>query len=137
MYEFLSLIVLFFYWFFLNFIENIIVGGSFFLDNLRIIFFNSFWDVFFLFLHTKFFILFVLFFPVLVCIFYFVLFLFGRFYIISYQKIMESKQLVVFFGFFYFFLFVILFSDFIFYTETYRLFLVFPELKDSSNIVIK
>ena len=137
MYEFLSLIVLFFYWFFLNFIENIIVGGSFFLDNLRIIFFNSFWDVFFLFLHTKFFILFVLFFPVLVCIFYFALFLFGRFYIISYQKIMESKQLVVFFGFFYFFLFVILFSDFIFYTETYRLFLVFPELKDSSNIVIK
>ena len=137
MYEFLSLIVLVIYWFFLNFIENMIVGGSFFLDNLRVVFFNSFWDSFFFFLHTKFFILFVLFFPVLVCIFYFVLFLFGRFYLVSYQKIMESKQLVVFFGFFYFFLFVILFSDFIFYTETYRLFLLFPELKESSNMIIK
>lgn len=137
MYEFLSLIALFVYWFFLNFIENIIIEGTFFLDNLRVIFFNSFWDGFFLFLHTKFFILFVLFFPVLVCVFYFVLFLFGRFYTVSYKKIMESKQLIVFFGFFYFFLFVILFSDFIFYTETYRLFLVFPELRESSNIIIK
>jgi hypothetical protein len=137
MYEFLSLIALFVYWFFLNFIENIIIEGTFFLDNLRVIFFDSFWDGFFLFLHTKFFILFVLFFPVLVCVFYFVLFLFGRFYTVSYKKIMESKQLIVFFGFFYFFLFVILFSDFIFYTETYRLFLVFPELRESSNIIIK
>lgn len=137
MYEFLNLIALFVYWFFLNFIENIIIEGTFFLDNLRVIFFNSFWDGFFLFLHTKFFILFVLFFPVLVCVFYFVLFLFGRFYTVSYKKIMESKQLIVFFGFFYFFLFVILFSDFIFYTETYRLFLVFPELRESSNIIIK
>jgi len=47
---------------------------------------------------------------------------------------MYSKELIVFFGFFYFFLFVLILEDFIFYTETYRLYFLFPveEIQNSA-----
>jgi len=74
------------------------------------------------FLTSKFFIYFLLMYPLLIAVIYLVVYLNIKFFGYKYSNFHKIKELTIFFGFLYFFLFILLLIDFIYYIEFHKLY---------------
>jgi hypothetical protein len=105
-------------------------------ENIRLSYMLDFWNSFnFGFLNSKFFFFFVLVFPLLVSLGYLVIYMSIKFFGSKYNNFSFIKEITIFFGFLYFFLFILILIDFVYYIEVHKLY--FNVNSDELELLLK
>ena len=111
--------------------SSIAIDQETFIYYLRTLLFFNFLVYFF---NTKIFMLFFLFFPLLVSAFFFVVFIFSKYFKFQYDSLKYMRELVIFFGFFYFFVFLLILLQFLSEQELYQSFFNIYDYQSSLRI---
>jgi hypothetical protein len=92
-------------------------------ENFRSIYILDFWNSINVgFLSSKYFFSFVLLFPLIVSVFYLLLYISLKFFGSDYRNFYYIKEITIFFGFLYFFFFILILIDFVYYIEIHKLY---------------
>jgi hypothetical protein len=92
-------------------------------ENLRSIYILDFWNSINIgFLSSKYFFSFVLLFPLMVSLGYLLLYISLKFFGFEYKNFSYVKEITIFFGFLYFFFFILILIDFVYYIEIHKLY---------------
>ena len=92
-------------------------------ENLRSLYILDFWNtVNFGFINSKFFFSFVLIFPLIVSLGYLLLYVSLKIFGYEYKNFYYIKEFTIFFGFLYFFFFMLILIDFVYYIEIHKLY---------------
>jgi hypothetical protein len=86
---------------------------------------------------SKFFLIFVLIFPLIVSLGYLIIHVGDKYILLNYYTFGYLKEAVIFFSFVYFFFFVLILIDFIYYVELHKLFFSFSEEEINTLINLK
>ena len=92
-------------------------------ENIRALYILDFWNYINIgFLNSKFFFSFVLMFPLIVSLGYLLVYISLKFFGSQYKNFSYIKEMTVFFGFLYFFFFILILIDFVYYIEIHKLY---------------
>lgn len=111
--------------------SSIAIDQETFIYYLRTLLFFNFLVYFF---NTKIFILFFLFFPLFVSLFFFTVFIFSKYFKFQYDSLKYMRELVIFFGFFYFFIFLLILLQFLSEQELYQSFFNIYDYQSSLRV---